>query len=112
MLKRLTLSLRYVLDISLIPGTIGIRGVIWMFGNDVRELRLRCGLTQKELGIRCGMTASAIGMIEQGRRLPSQTLYARMQDTFASEGYRMPPRPHKAAPRHDIFSLLREPLDN
>ena len=58
------------------------------------------------------MTASTIGMIEQGRRLPSPTLYARMQDTFANEGYRLPPRPHKAAPRHDIFSLLREPLDN
>ena len=57
------------------------------------------------------MTASAIGMIEQGRRLPSPTLYARMQDAFADEGYRLPPRPHKAVPRHDIFSLLHDPLD-
>lgn len=82
-----------------------------MFGDEVKELRRLCGITQEDLGHRCGISASTIGMIEQGRRLPSPTLYARIQDTFFAYGYRLPPRPHKPTRRCDLFSLLRNPLD-
>lgn len=42
-----------------------------MFGIRLRLLRCRASLTQAELGEQLNITASALGMYEQGRRMPS-----------------------------------------
>lgn len=78
-----------------------------MFGDQVWRLRRRLGWSQSELGARCQISASAIGMMEQGRRLPSPACYGRMATVFRREGYRLPPRPHKPTPRHELLELLR-----
>lgn len=39
--------------------------------NHIRKARLHRGMSQAELGEAVGLSASTIGMIEQGRRLPS-----------------------------------------
>ena len=41
-----------------------------IFGNKLKLLRLRAGLTQAELAERINISASAVGMYEQGRREP------------------------------------------
>lgn len=38
------------------------------FGNKLRELRLKKGLTQEELSFESNVSRSHIGMIEQGKR--------------------------------------------
>ncbi len=42
-----------------------------MFGIRLCFLRCQAGLTQNQLAHRLNMTASALGMYEQGRRMPS-----------------------------------------
>ena len=42
-----------------------------MFGIRLRFLRCRADLTQAELGERLNISAGAVGMYEQGRRMPS-----------------------------------------
>ena len=39
-------------------------------GENIKNLRERKGLTQKELATNLNISASAIGMYEQGRRIP------------------------------------------
>jgi transcriptional regulator with XRE-family HTH domain len=41
------------------------------FGNAVRELRLRKGMTQQQLADTCGLDISYIGQIERGQRNPT-----------------------------------------
>ncbi len=57
-----------------------------LYGTLIRTLRRRCGLTQRQLGEHCGLTASAIGMIEQGRRLPGRRADERLRQFFARYG--------------------------
>ncbi len=80
-----------------------------MFGNRVRALRKREGLTQRELGVLCGISASAVGMIEQGRRLPSRAVYARMGAILAGRDGSFPTLPPRAVLSRDWLELLREP---
>lgn len=79
-----------------------------MFGDKVKTMRCLVGWTQRELGAMCGLSASAIGMIEQGRRLPSPRRYARMREAFRLEGCSLPDKPNVPTLRHDLLELLRE----
>jgi len=41
------------------------------FGNAVRELRLKKGITQQEVADKCGLDLSYVGGIERGSRNPT-----------------------------------------
>ena len=64
-----------------------------LYGALIRTLRRRCGMTQRQLGERCGLTASAIGMIEQGRRLPGRRADERLRqiDSYKAARHRYRP---------------------
>ena len=53
-----------------------------MFGIRLSFLRCQAGLTQSELGARLNLTASALGMYEQGRRMPSLSIISEISDVF------------------------------
>lgn len=53
-----------------------------LFGIRLCLLRCQAGLTQAELGERLNLTASALGMYEQGRRMPSLSIIAEISDEF------------------------------
>ena len=53
-----------------------------MFGIRLSFLRCQAGLTQSELGARLNLTASALGMYEQGRRMPSLSIISEIADEF------------------------------
>ena len=48
------------------------------FGTRLKQLRTEKGYTQREFAARLGVSASAIGMYEQGRREPDNTVLAAM----------------------------------
>jgi transcriptional regulator with XRE-family HTH domain len=52
--------------------------VIHVIGEKIRQLRVENGMTQKELAKKVGVSASAIGMYEQGRRIPDSTVLTRL----------------------------------
>lgn len=52
------------------------------FGERLRNLRNRRGLTQREFGKRFQLSESAIGMYERDQREPSLELVRRMADFF------------------------------
>ena len=79
-----------------------------LYGTLIRALRRRCGLTQRQLGERCGLTASAIGMIEQGRRLPGRRADERLRQFFARYGGCLPLRPRQPIRRAELLELLRD----
>lgn len=99
------------LDRTRFPGTITPCEVREMFGDWVRALRKRKGLTQRELGALCGLSASAVGMIEQGRRLPSRAVYARMGAVLAGRDGSFPTLPPRAVLSRDWLEILREPSE-
>ena len=49
-----------------------------MISEKIRQLRVENGMTQKELAHRIGVSPSAIGMYEQGRRVPDSTVLTRL----------------------------------
>lgn len=49
-----------------------------IFGQRLRELRQKKGLTQRELAKRLGISPSAVGMYEQGRREPENSLLSEL----------------------------------
>lgn len=53
-----------------------------MFGERLKELRKRIGLTQTELGKKIGVSSSAIGMYEQGKREPDNHTLLKLCDLF------------------------------
>lgn len=53
-----------------------------MFGIRLSFLRCQAGLTQSELGARLNLTASALGMYEQGRRMPALSIVVEIADEF------------------------------
>lgn len=79
-----------------------------LYGALIRTLRRRCGMTQRQLGERCGLTASAIGMIEQGRRLPGHRADERLRQIFARYGCCLPQRPRQPIRRAELLELLRD----
>ena len=53
-----------------------------MFGQRLRELRKKNGLTQAALGEQIGVSASAVGMYEQGHREPDNYTLLKICDIF------------------------------
>lgn len=49
---------------------------------NIREIRKKCGLTQKELADRIGASESAISMYESGKRQPDYETLLRISDYF------------------------------
>lgn len=49
-------------------------------GTDLRNLRLRAGLTQAEMAARLGITASVLSAYERGRREPKVDVFFRAVD--------------------------------
>ena len=49
-----------------------------IFGNRLKEIRLRSGLTQAQLADRLNISASTIGMYEQGRREPDNNTLTKL----------------------------------
>ena len=54
-----------------------------MFCFRIRKLRIDRGLSQRDVAVRLHMSVSAIGMYEQGRRLPSLDLVVAYADLFS-----------------------------
>lgn len=54
-----------------------------MFGERLKELRKREGLTQEQLGCELGVKASTVGMYEQGRRTPDNRTLKKICDRFS-----------------------------
>ena len=69
-----------------------------MFSVWLRDSRGKLGLTQRELGAQVGLSASALGMYEQGRRVPGAGTAARLRLFFAGAGWRMPDPPPMPEP--------------
>lgn len=76
-----------------------------MFCTELRLYRLRMGLKQAELGRLVGVSGSAVGMYEQGRRLPGPRVYSRLKLLFARQGFRLSALPD--APEPDPCDLRR-----
>ncbi|VIF92291.1 transcriptional regulator [Clostridioides difficile] len=53
-----------------------------MFGERLKELRLKSKLKQSELGEKIGVSASTIGMYEQGRRFADQSTLIKLAEYF------------------------------
>lgn len=53
-----------------------------VFGIRLCFLRCQAGLTQAQLGQRLNITASALGMYEQGRRMPSASTIVAISEEF------------------------------
>ncbi|HFL2571702.1 transcriptional regulator (plasmid) [Clostridioides difficile] len=53
-----------------------------MFGERLKELRLKKKLKQSELGKEIGISASTIGMYEQGRRFADQSTLIKLAQYF------------------------------
>ena len=64
-----------------------------MFSDWLREARKALGLTQRELAALVGMSPSALGMYEQGRRVPGRRARERLEGFFAARWMEMPPPP-------------------
>lgn len=53
-----------------------------MFGIRLSFLRCQAGLTQAQLGEKLNLSAGALGMYEQGRRMPSLSIISEIADEF------------------------------
>lgn len=53
-----------------------------MFGQTLKKLRTSKDLSQSKLGKSLGISSSTIGMYEQGRRFPDQTILTKIADFF------------------------------
>lgn len=80
-----------------------------MFSSEIRRYRRTLGLTQRQFGALCGLSASAIGMIEQGRRVPSGPHYQAMRAFFAFNGLSLSAPPRKPVPRQEWLALFLAP---
>lgn len=78
-----------------------------MFCNQLRENRRKLGLTQAALGRAAGVSGSAIGMYEQGRRLPGPAAEARLRRFFAGHQMELPKLPDQPEGREGFWEELR-----
>lgn len=78
------------------------------FGNVIRELRTKAGLTQAELARRLGISPSAVGMYEQGRREPDQTILAKLCDVLHTTSDKLLGIVQTEKKRRDISDLIDE----
>ena len=53
------------------------------FSKKIKSLRIKSGFTQAELGAKLGISASAVGMYEQSRREPDNTLLTKISKLFS-----------------------------
>ena len=83
-----------------------------MFSSWMKKTRRSLGLTQRELGRQVGAGRTAVGMWEQGKRVPSLKNAARLSAFFAQRGMKMPPPPQQpeATERERFFAEIRELL--
>ncbi len=49
-----------------------------MLGENIKRIRESCGLTQKQLAEMLDISPSAVGMYEQGRRIPDADMLSRI----------------------------------
>lgn len=54
------------------------------FGTKLKELRIKCGLTQKQLAKKLNISPSSVGMYEQGRREPDFKLLGKICSIFST----------------------------
>ena len=52
------------------------------FGNKIKFARIKLGLTQSQLAQKLNISSSAIGMYEQGRRIPDYITLIKLCDTL------------------------------
>ncbi|MGN0537641.1 MAG: helix-turn-helix domain-containing protein [Acutalibacteraceae bacterium] len=78
------------------------------FGDVIRELRTKAGLTQAELARRLGISPSAVGMYEQGRREPDQTILAKLCDVLHTTSDKLLGIVQTEKKRRDINDLIDE----
>lgn len=69
-----------------------------MFSTWLQDTRHKLNLTQQQLANALAVTPSAVGMWEQGRRLPSARAAARLRAFFTAQGYPPPPTPWRQGP--------------
>lgn len=83
-----------------------------MFCSWLTKTRRALGLTQRELGGLIGVGGSAIGMWEEGRRVPSPKNAARLRAFCAARGIKMPPPPRRPEPteRERFYEEIRRAL--
>lgn len=79
-----------------------------MFSQWLRENRRGLGLTQREMAPLVGLSPSALGMYEQGRRVPGRKAAKRLQEFFAAQGREMPAPPSVPVPSEQ--ALLEKEL--
>ena len=61
----------------MLPLIVGDTSISAAFGQIIRDLRNRKGLSQEDLADRSGIHRNAVGLIERGERIPSvETLFA------------------------------------
>lgn len=69
-----------------------------MFSTWLEKSRRRLSLSQRELAAAVGMSPGAVGLWEQGRRLPGPRAAARLEEFFRGRGMEMPPLPPRPEP--------------
>jgi len=57
-----------------------------IFGDELRHWRLAAGLSQEQLGERIGYSAAQVGAVEKARRMPSEDLARRCDETLDTAG--------------------------
>ena len=57
---------------------MGVNMCINVFGKKLKSLRKNLGFTQAQLADRLGISASTVGMYEQGRREPDNTMLSKI----------------------------------
>lgn len=70
---------RFVYDIIYLQFNIGS---VYMFGDNLRQIRKSHGLTQAQLADCLNVSASTIGMYEQGRREPDTSMLKKICKKF------------------------------